>query len=134
MRKKIPMNEKGVKSLILFMLLFIGLYTAWNLEHTLTTSLSPEKNYKLAIKYVTPFSFGEHKIKLLYGSPALFSLNKKSFTTHLDNDGMALNDSNYEIEWVDDNIVKIRLIGFNLTNSETYIINCSTDEITKLLG
>ncbi len=130
---QIMINKKGIKIFfITLILLLIGLYMAWNFEHTLTTSYSPDKNNELVIKYVTPFSFGEHKIKLLYGPKKLFCLRKNTYFAYLNNDGMALNHSNYKIEWINDNTVKIQLIGFNIMHTETYIINFRTNEITKI--
>lgn len=127
---KIKIHIKGI--IITLVVLFIGFYMAWNFQHTLTTSNSPEKNNKIVVKYITPFSFGEHKIKIYYGPKKNFLFIKKTFTTYLDNDGMAIDHSNYKIDWIDENTAEIQLIAFKLIDTKRYIIDFKTGETHEI--
>lgn len=110
--------------------LYCIFYMFWNFEHTLVTSISPQKNNKLVISYIEPISFGEHKIKVFYGSnKSFFKITKKSFITFLDNKGMNLNKSNYRINWINDNKVNIKLIGFDSLRTKIYEIDFETNKV-----
>lgn len=123
-------NKKSIILIILIpLLLCIGF---WNFEHTLTTSISPGENNKLVIKYISPFSFGEHKVKILYGPKKFFNIKKTTFVTYLDNEGRSLNVSNYEISWINKDIVKVKLIGYRPSKKiDVYIIDFKNGKILE---
>lgn len=87
-----------------------GWYLLFCHKETLLTSKSPNKNYKITVKYVDPFFFGSHEIYVYYNKN--FSLiNHKLLKTSLRNDGKSLDESNCLIQWKSDVDVTITFIG-----------------------
>jgi len=116
-----------MKFFIIFFLILIIiatiLYIIWNWKYTLVTSSSPNHNYRITIKYKRPFLFAPHKTFIYYGKDSFFFFNKKVIKITLNNKGMALNNSNYKINWINNSLVQIRLFADRSPTEQNYQID-----------